>query len=128
MKKINTQKFLEFSEKAIHAYCLGQRISSAAQLAKECAEKMDEEHDYEEAIKYYEKMAELYLTDEQPTSANQALTKVADLYILTRDYSQLIKAIKVRTLRYTIYSIIIILLIELWKSSPEVFEYPSSKD
>lgn len=101
MKKINTQKFLEFSEKAIHAYCLGQRISSAAQLAKECAEKMDEEHDYEEAIKYYEKMAELYLTDEQPTSANQALTKVADLYILTRDYSQLIKAIKVRTFRYT---------------------------
>lgn len=40
-------------------------------------------------------MAELYLTDEQPTSANQALTKVADLYILTRDYSQLPKAIKV---------------------------------
>jgi len=41
-------------------------------------------------------MAELYLTDEQPTSANQALVKVADLIILTRDYSQLPKAIKVK--------------------------------
>ena len=70
MKKINTGKFLEFSDRAIHAYCMNQQISSAASLAKECAEKLDEDHDYEEAIKYYEKMAELYLTEEQPTSAN----------------------------------------------------------
>lgn len=87
MKKINTNKFLQYSEQAIHAFCLGQRISSAASLAKECAEKLDEDHDYEEAIKYYEKVAELYLTDEQPTNANTALVKVADLIILTRDYS-----------------------------------------
>lgn len=64
IKKVNTSKFLEFANKAINAYCLGQRISSAASLAKECAEKLEEEHDYEEAIKYFEKMAELYLTDE----------------------------------------------------------------
>lgn len=95
MKKVNTNKFLEYSEKAIHAYCLGQRISSAASLAKECAEKLDEEHDYEEAIKFYEKVAELYMTDEQPTNANQALVKVGDLIVLTRDFSQLAKAIKV---------------------------------
>jgi hypothetical protein len=43
---------------------MDQRISSAASLAKECAEKLEEDHDYEEAIKYFEKMAELYLTDE----------------------------------------------------------------
>lgn len=49
---------------------MSQRISSAASLAKECAEKLEEIMDFEEAIKYYEKMAELYLTDEQPTSAN----------------------------------------------------------
>jgi len=64
MKKVNTNKFLEYSNKAIHAFCMAQRISPAASLAKECAEKLDEDHDYEEAIKYYEKMAELYMTDE----------------------------------------------------------------
>ena len=40
-------------------------------------------------------MAELYLTDEQPTSANLALVKVADLIVLTRNFSLLAKAIKV---------------------------------
>ena len=96
IKKVNTTKFLEFANLAINAYCMDQRISSAASLAKECAEKLEEDHDYEEAIKYFEKMAELYLTDEQPTSANSALVKVADLIILTRDFGQLPKAIKVR--------------------------------
>lgn len=43
---------------------MGQSISSAASCAKECAEKLEEQQDYEEAIKYFEKMAELYLTDE----------------------------------------------------------------
>ncbi len=95
MKKVNTNKFLELSEKAINAYCMGQRISSAAAIAKECAEKLDEDRDYEEAIRFYEKMAELYITDELPTQANGALVKVADLYILTRDYGNLPKAIKV---------------------------------
>ena len=59
---------------------------------------MDEDRDYEEAIRFYEKMAELYITDELPTQANGALVKASDLYILTRDYSQLPKAIKVSAL------------------------------
>lgn len=96
IKKVNSHKFLEFANKAINAYCLDQRISSAASLAKECAEKLEDDADFEKAIEYYEKMAELYLTDEQPTSANQALVKVADLIVLTRNYSLLAKAIKVR--------------------------------
>jgi len=105
MKKVNTNKFLEYSQKAINAFCMGQRISSAASIAKECAEKLDEDHDYEEAIKFYEKVAELYLTDEQPTMGNQALVKVADLTILTRDYSQLFKAIKVSKVERQMFSI-----------------------
>ena len=84
---MNTNKFLEYSRKAINSYCLGSRISSAASLAKECAEKLEEEHDYEEAIKFYEKAAELYFTDETPTYGNQALIKSSDLAILTRDYA-----------------------------------------
>jgi TPR repeat protein len=56
--------YLEYSKKAINAFCLGSRISSAASLAKECSEKLEEDHDYEEAIKFYEKAAELYQMEE----------------------------------------------------------------
>ena len=96
MKKINSNKYIELCQKAIDSYCFGQRVSNAAGVAKECAEKLEEDKDYEEAIKFYEKMAELYATDEMPTQANSALVKVADLIILIRDYNQLPKAIKVR--------------------------------
>jgi len=74
---------------------MGGRISSAASLAKECAEKLEEDHDYEEAIKFFERAAELYQMEETHTYANQALVKSSDLSILTRDYSNLPKAIKV---------------------------------
>jgi hypothetical protein len=74
---------------------MGSRISSAASLAKECAEKLEEDFDYEESIKFWEKAAELYQMEETPTYANQALVKASDLYILTREYSNLPKAIKV---------------------------------
>ena len=97
IKKVNTNKFLEYSKKAIQGFCLGGRISSGAGLAKECAEKLEEDHDYEEAIKFYEKAAELYFTDETPTYGNQALVKSSDLAILTRDYAYLPKAIKVQS-------------------------------
>jgi hypothetical protein len=70
-------------------------LSSAASLAKEVAEKMEEDTDYEEAINFWEKAAELYIAEETPTHANQALVKASDLTILTRNYSLLPKAIKV---------------------------------
>ena len=63
-KKFNTSLFLNLSQKAIDAYCLSGRISSAAALAKECADKLEEDHDYEEAIKFYERSADLYMMEE----------------------------------------------------------------
>lgn len=74
---------------------MGGRISSASQLAKECAEKLEEDHDYEEAIKFYEKAADLYQMDEMGTQANTILVKSSDLIILTRNYKLIPKAIKV---------------------------------
>lgn len=95
MKNINTHKFLEYARIAIDKFCLVARISQAAGLAKECAEKLDEEHDYEDAIRFYEKAAELYQADEQPSQANQLLVKASDLIVLTRDYKKLKLAVKV---------------------------------
>lgn len=60
MKNLSTHKFLEYARIAIDKFCLVSRVSQAASLAKECAEKLDEEHDYEDAIRFYEKAAELY--------------------------------------------------------------------
>jgi hypothetical protein len=70
IKKVNTNRYLEYAKKAIGSYCLGGRISSAASLAKECAEKLEDDHDYEEAIKFFEKAAELYFMEETPTYGN----------------------------------------------------------
>lgn len=95
IKNVNTNKFLQYAKTAIEKYCLSARISQAASLAKECAEKLEEDNDYEEAIGFYDKAAELYFTDETPTQANTLLVKASDLIILTRDYSKLKTAIKV---------------------------------
>ena len=95
IKNVSTHKFLEYSRTAIDKFCLVARISQAAGLAKECAEKLDEEHDYEDAIKFYEKAAELYQADEQPSQANSLLVKASDLIVLTRDYKKLKIAVKV---------------------------------
>ncbi len=95
IKNVSTHKFLEYSRIAIDKFSLVARISQAAGLAKECAEKLDEDHDYEDAIKFYEKAAELYQADEQPSQANSLLVKASDLIILTRDYKKLKLAVKV---------------------------------
>ena len=50
IKNINTNKFLQYSRIAIDKFCVAARISQAASLAKECAEKLEEDNDYEEAL------------------------------------------------------------------------------
>jgi hypothetical protein len=64
-KKMGDQrKFLELAQSAIDAYCLGRRMGSAASLAKECAEMLEEKYDYEEASNFYIKYSELSMLDE----------------------------------------------------------------
>jgi alpha-soluble NSF attachment protein len=67
IKNVSTNKFLNYAKTAIDKFCVAARISQAASLAKECAEKLEEDHDYEEALIFYERAAELYFTDETPT-------------------------------------------------------------
>lgn len=70
------------------------RISSAAGLAKEIAESLEEEYDFEEAVLAYEKAGELYQMEEQTTQANTMIIKASDLRILTRNFSLLSASIK----------------------------------
>ena len=95
IKNVSTNKFLAHAKTAIEKFCLAARISQAASLAKECAEKLEEDHEYEEALVFYERAADLYFSDETPTQGNTLLVKASDLIILTRDYAKLKNAIKV---------------------------------
>ena len=96
IKNVSTNKFLSYAKTGIDKFCVAARISQAASLAKECAEKLEEDHEYEEALVFYERAADLYFSDETPTQGNTLLVKASDLIILTRDYAKLKAAIKVR--------------------------------
>jgi hypothetical protein len=63
-KKVSGTQYLELGRKAIESYCLSGRISSAASLAKEIAEKLEEDYDFEEAVQAFEKAGELYQMEE----------------------------------------------------------------
>jgi len=64
IKKVNMSRYLEYSQKAITGFSMSGRISNAASQAKAVAENLEEEHDYEEAIKFFERAAELYQMEE----------------------------------------------------------------
>lgn len=67
VKNVSSNKYLEYSRIAIDKYSLSARLGQAANLAKQCGELMFEQNDYEEAILFFEKAADLYLADETPT-------------------------------------------------------------
>lgn len=98
MKNVSQTKYLEYARIAIDKLCLSTRIGQAAAMAKGCGEALEQDHDYEEAIKFYERASELYQTDETPTQANQLLVKASDLTVLTREYGKLKVAIKVSSM------------------------------
>ncbi len=54
IKNVSTNRFLEYAKIAVSKFCHAARLSQAAALAKQVAELMEEEHDYEEAFKFYE--------------------------------------------------------------------------
>jgi alpha-soluble NSF attachment protein len=66
-KKVSLKGFIELAEMAINQYCLKGSISSAASLAKEIAESLEEEYDYEESARFFEKTADLYHMEESVT-------------------------------------------------------------
>ena len=83
---IDSQKYSEYMIKAMDLYAAGQRISQAASVAKDCAQKYEEDYNYEEACVFYLKASKFYEVDNTPTSSNQMLTKWADLQVLLQKY------------------------------------------
>ena len=94
IKSVNSDKYVKFINQAIGYYSIAGRTSSAATLAKDCAEKCEEDFNYELAIKMYEQAAQLYESDSQTSYANTMLLKWCDLTIISAeklDFAKLIK-------------------------------------
>ena len=53
LKDHDTDRYVEYIKKAIDIYSMSGRASTSASMAKECAQKLEEEKDYDEAIKMY---------------------------------------------------------------------------
>lgn len=79
---------------AIELYSLSGRNTQSSSLAKECAEKLEEDYNYEDALRFYEKAAQLYEIDNNVSYSNQMLAKWADLSILVDNMKAVGKIIK----------------------------------
>ena len=63
IKTVNSKKYGEFVSQAIQLYTVSGRTSQAASLAKDAAEKAEEDYDYELASPLFEQAANLYDMD-----------------------------------------------------------------
>ena len=57
LKEVDTDRYVTYIKKAIDIYSMSGRASTSASMAKECAQKLEEDKDYEESIKMYQKAA-----------------------------------------------------------------------
>ena len=82
-------------KKAIDLYALSGRSSTGATMARDCAQKMEEDYDYEAAQEMYARASQLYELDNQPTNAQSQKLKSVELILLVKKYEQLPHCIKV---------------------------------
>ena len=94
MKQHDTHKYLELIKQAIKLYQLAGRMSQACNMCKDCAEKLQEDYNYEQARDFFEQAGSLYEIDNQLSYASQMQAKWADLTILIEDNRQIAKVIK----------------------------------
>ena len=70
------------------------RMTQACGMSRDCADKLEEDYNYEQAREFYEQAASLYEIDNQLSQANQMHAKWADLTILIEDIGKIAKVIK----------------------------------
>ena len=57
IKSTNSDKYIKLVKQALELFTLSGRTSQAASMAKDCAEKLEEDFNYEVAVKMYEQAA-----------------------------------------------------------------------
>ena len=71
IKETDSDKYVIMTKQAIDLYSLSGRSSTAATMARDCAQKLEEEYDFDQASDFFSKAAQLYEMDNQSTNANQ---------------------------------------------------------
>uniref|UniRef100_A0A7S3ILS1 Uncharacterized protein n=1 Tax=Strombidium inclinatum TaxID=197538 RepID=A0A7S3ILS1_9SPIT len=94
IKGSDVDKYVELISKAIDIYSLSGRGSTAAGMAKDCAQLMEEQFDYEQAVEFYSKAAQLYELDGQSTQGQQMKLKSIELKLLSKQFDQIPQCIK----------------------------------
>lgn len=59
----DTTRYTQYARIAIQLYMMSGRNSQACSMAKDVAEKLEEDYNYEEAVVFYEEAAKMYETD-----------------------------------------------------------------
>jgi hypothetical protein len=57
IKNQDSDQYIKLITQAIELFSITGRTTQASSLAKDCAEKLEEDYNYEDALKFYDKAA-----------------------------------------------------------------------
>lgn len=89
-KKTSTKEAVSCLEQAVNLFLDIGRLNMSARYYKEIAELYELEHNFEQAMVYFERAAELFQSEEVTTSANQCRQKVAQFAAQLEQYPKAI--------------------------------------
>ncbi|XP_059627919.1 alpha-soluble NSF attachment protein-like [Cornus florida] len=87
-KKTNTKESINCLEQAVNQFLEIGRLNMSARYYKEIAELYEAEHNFEQAIVYFEKAADLFQSEDVTTSANQCKQKIAQFAAQLEQYQK----------------------------------------
>ncbi|OVA12681.1 NSF attachment protein [Macleaya cordata] len=90
-KKISPKEAISCLEQAVNYFMEIGRFSMAARYCKEIGELCENEQNFEQAIVYFERSADLFQSEEVNTSANQCKLKVAQFSAQLEQYPKAIE-------------------------------------
>ncbi|XP_078439905.1 alpha-soluble NSF attachment protein 2 [Wolffia australiana] len=90
-KKVSSQDAARCLDQAVNFLLEIGRLNMAAKHCKDLGEVYEAEQNFEKAIDFYERAADLYQSEESTTSANQCKQKVAELSAQLEQYPKAIE-------------------------------------
>lgn len=90
-RKDNKEEAINCMTQAISIFTEIGRFPTAAKLEKELAELFEEDEKYEEAIQHYQTAADYFESENQKSSSNQCIVKVAHLNAVTDKFDDAIE-------------------------------------
>ncbi|CAM8994804.1 unnamed protein product [Rhodiola kirilowii] len=90
-KKTNIKEAVSCLAQAVNSFLDNGRISMAARYEKEIAELYEQDQNFEQAMEYYEKAADLFQGEDVTTTANQCRQKVAQYAAQVEQYQKAVE-------------------------------------